>query len=298
MKKRMLYILIVGMLVSCSDSDQAVISGSGVFEGTDILVSSKSNGEIISLNVKEGDQIEAGDVIAQVDVEKLTFQKEQVLAGIGEIDINVATAKAVISQEEENYKNMQKRYQRIKTLYEQGSTTQQQMDDIETQYRAARTALSGAKNGLKTLNMKKQQLDAQVKFIQSQINDGTLIAPVSGVIVDKFAEQGEVITMGLPVVSVVNLDELWIKLYVAETQLGHVKLGDSADITIDSHPEKVFKGTVVWISPKAEFTPKNVQTKEARADLVYAVKITVPNQERILKIGMPADIEIKINLKF
>jgi len=259
------------------------------------LVSSKSNGEIISMNVKEGEQVNEGDVIALVDVEKLVFQKEQALAGIGEIDVNSANAKEAISQAEENFENMKKRYQRIKTLYEQGSTTQQQMDDIETQYKATRTALTSARNGLKALNMKKQQLDAQLKLIESQISDGTIDAPVSGVIVDKFVERGEVVALGLPVVSLVNLDELWIKLYVVETQLGHVKLGESADITIDSHPEKVFKGTVVWISPQAEFTPKNVQTKEARADLVYAVKITVPNPDRILKIGMPADIELKID---
>lgn len=295
MKKRMVYILMVGVLIGCSDSENGIISGSGVFEGTEILVSSKSNGEIISMNVKEGEQVNEGDVIALVDVEKLVFQKEQALAGIGEIDVNSANAKEAISQAEENFENMKKRYQRIKTLYEQGSTTQQQMDDIETQYKATRTALTSARNGLKALNMKKQQLDAQLKLIELQISDGTIDAPVSGVIVDKFVERGEVVALGLPVVSLVNLDELWVKLYVVETQLGHVKLGESADITIDSHPEKVFKGTVVWISPQAEFTPKNVQTKEARADLVYAVKIIVPNPDRILKIGMPADIELKID---
>ena len=295
MKKRMLYILLLVAFISCSDSEQGAVTGSGVFEGTEILISSKINGEIISMNVKEGAQVNEGDVIAQVDVEKLVFQKEQVMAGIGEVDINIANAKEAISQAEENYKNMEKRYQRIKALYEQGSTTQQQMDDIETQYKAARTALNSARNQLKALNMKKQQLNAQLKLIESQINDGTIDAPFAGVIVDKFAEKGEMIAMGMPVVSLVNLDELWIKLYVVETQLGHVKLGDMADITIDSHPDKVFNGTVVWISPKAEFTPKNVQTEEARADLVYAVKISVPNPDRILKIGMPADIELKIN---
>lgn len=279
--------------MTCSNSYKDYIAGSGVLEGKEIIVSSKISGEIIELKISEGDEVQKGDILAQVEVDKLLIQKEQITASLKEVGFHITNASEAVSQAEENYQNVEKRYQRIKALYEKGSATQQQMDDIKTQYKAMQSNLNSARNTLQAMEMKKKQIEANLKLIESQIKDGTITAPSAGIVVDKFVEQGEMIGTGLPVAAIADLSQLTIKLYVVETELGFIKLGTDAEIIIDSFPNKRFSGKVIWVSPKAEFTPKNVQTKEARADLVYAVKISVPNPDGILKIGMPADILVK-----
>ena len=126
------------------------------------------------------------------------------------------------------------------------------MDNIETQYKNTKIQLTSAQNNLQAVEMKKRQLQARLKLVESQINDCRVITPISGVIVEKFVDQGELISTGLPIVSVVDLSNLWIKLYVAEPDLGYIKLGALAEIKIDSYKEKTFSGKIVWISPKAE----------------------------------------------
>ncbi len=294
MKFRLLILALALVVAGCNKEAENEISGSGVFEGTEVLVSSKSAGEITRLLVKEGDAVAVGDTIAQIDVEKLVVQTEQLEAGMREVDFNIKNAKEAIAQAQVNYANVEKRYNRIKALHNSGTATQQQMDDAQTQFDAVKTAVSTSKNTLQAVQMKKQQLLAKQKLLNLQIKDGTILSPAKGVITDKFVEQGEITGPGMPVVSVVDLQELEIKLYVPETQLGFVQLGETVDIKIDSYPDQTFEGKIVWISPKAEFTPKNVQTKDARADLVYAVKVLAPNPDGILKIGMPADIILAI----
>ena len=167
------------------------------------------------------------------------------------------------------------------------------MDDTETQYKNSKTQLLSARTNLKAVGMKKKQIKARLKLIDSQIDDCTILCPASGVVIEKHMEQGELVAAGTPLITIADLQNLWIKLYVPEPDLGYVKLGSNANIRIDSYKDKVINGKIVWISPKAEFTPHNVQTQDARADLVYAVKVAVPNPEGILKIGMPADIEVQ-----
>jgi len=281
------------LIVTCSNNNKQYLTGSGVLEGTEIIVSAKGNGQILNLRIDEGDEVQPGDTLAFLDVEKLIIQREQMNAALEESNFQLKNANQGISQAQENFDNIQKRYTRIKALYENGTATQQQMDDIDTQYKTAQTQLTSAQTSLQALKMKQKQIEANLKLIESQINDGIIISPATGIVVDKFLEQGEMIGLGLPLAAIADLSNLWIKLYVTETELGFVKLHTKADISIDSFPDKAFSGEVVWISPKAEFTPKNVQTKEARADLVYAVKIAVPNPDGIFKIGMPADIKLK-----
>ncbi|MCI0495071.1 efflux RND transporter periplasmic adaptor subunit, partial [candidate division KSB1 bacterium] len=128
---------------------------------------------------------------------------------------------------------------------------------------------------------------------ESQMRDARIPSPIEGTVTEKYVEQGEIARPGGPVVSLADLQNMWIKIYFKETELGKIKLNGNADIQISSYPDRTFAGRIAWISPKAEFTPKNVQTKDARADLVYAVKIEVKNPEGILKIGMPADVVLK-----
>ena len=283
------------ILICCSGPGENEISGSGVFEGTEITVSAQIPGQITGIHSEQGDEVAAGDTLARIDTEKLRIQKSQTDAALEEIEFSIKSASNVVEEARDNYANIEKRYHRIKALYEQSSVSRQQMDDIETQYNASGSALSRARASLNAVKMKRAQLDASARLIDRQIRDGIIIAPVSGIVIDQFIEFGEFAATGSPLFSIVDLKDLWIKLYIAETDLGKVTVGDDAVVSIDSFPDDSYDGKVVWISPKAEFTPKNVQTREARADLVYAVKVSVKNPEGILKIGMPADIEIRGN---
>ncbi|MBN2013020.1 efflux RND transporter periplasmic adaptor subunit [candidate division KSB1 bacterium] len=280
-------------IFACDKAANQTITGSGVMEGTEVVISSKAIGEIVALDVKEGDVVQQKAVLGKIDDEKLLLQRDQIQASIDELEVGVQSAHATIAAAQANYTNAKKQYDRMKALLEDGSTTQQQFDNIQTQFKNADTQLKNANNSLQTLAAKKRQLEAQFKLMEKQIDDCQITSPILGVILEKYKQAGEFAAIGLPILSVADIGHLWIKLYVSETDLGHVKLGADADIKIDSFPDRTFPGKIIWISPKAEFTPHNVQTKDARTDLVYAVKIDVANPDRILKIGMPADIIVK-----
>ena len=281
------------LFIYCEKKNNDQITGSGTLEATEITISSKSNGQVLDILVKEGDQVQVGSVIAVVDTEKLVLQKQQIQAGLAEVNYHISTAREGINLAQEQVESITKKYQRIKKLQQEGAATQQQLDDIETMYNQSQTQLKTTQSNLKAAQMKKQQIEANLRLIESQIKDATIVSPASGIVINKFIEKGENVAMGLPIVTIADLKKLWIKLYVTAPQLGFIQLGEKAEIRVDSFPERRFEGKIIWISSKAEFTPKNIQTEEARADLVYAVKIDVPNPDLVLKIGMPADIFVE-----
>lgn len=289
------FVVMVISLSSCSKDEDRMLIGSGTIEATEITVSSKVPGEIIALYVEQGDMVEQGRLIAVVDTEKVTIQKQQLLAAMDELKLNLIKAKRSVALAKTNLDNVQKKFKRIKALYEESSATRQQLDDIETALQAAQTKYDNARTGLKSLAVKKRQIDAQIRLVQSQLKDARILAPTAGTILEKYVERGEIVRPGGAVVSIANLAKMKMKVYVPETELGRIKLGEDVNLKIDSLPDRALPGKVIWISPRAEFTPKNVQTREARTDLVYAVKIAVENPNGVLKIGMPADVYYRSN---
>lgn len=288
-----LFLLSLIGLSGCSKDDSNSMSGSGTLEATEVLISAKLAGTIIDLPVHEGDTVREGQVIAQIDTEKIYLQKKQLLAGLNELKLNIQNAQRGIDLTKDNLNNVEKKYNRIKSLLNENSVTQQQYDDIETAYKATQTQYDNAVTSLKALRAKEQQLDVQIELVESQIGDAKITAPIQGTVIEKYVEQGEIARPGGSVVSLADLQNMWIKIYFKETELGKIKLNGNTELKISSYPDRTFPGRISWISSKAEFTPKNVQTKDARADLVYAAKIEVKNPEGILKIGMPADVVLK-----
>lgn len=280
-------------LSGCSKKASNSLSGSGTLEATEVLISSKLAGTIIDLPVHEGDFVQENQEIAQIDTEKIYLQKKQLLAGLKELKLNIQNAQRAVDLAKDNLDNVEKKFNRIKSLLNESSVTQQQYDDIDTAYKASQTQYQNAVTNLKALREKEDQAIIQIELSETQMQDAKILAPIQGTIIEKYVEQGEIARPGGPMVSLADLQNMWIKIYFKETELGKIKLNEKAELTIDSYPDRTFPGRVSWISSKAEFTPKNVQTKDARADLVYAVKIVVKNPEGILKIGMPADVALK-----
>ncbi len=287
----MLFTLLV--FFSCSKNNEQTFYSSGTLEATEIVVGSQANGELLTLDVEEGDAVTVGQVIARVDTEKLVLQEQQLEAGLLELSLNRVNAKRSVALARENLDNVQKKYDRIKALLNGGSTTQQNFDDIETALKSAQTQYDNAKTSLNVLSAKESQLEAQKALIKSQLKDCVITSPIDGVVLEKYIDAGELIRMGSNIVNIADIRKMWIKFYITEADFGQVKIGDSARFVSGIEPPKEFTGKITWISPKAEFTPKNVQTREARADLVYAVKLMIDNPDGVLKIGMPGDVYLE-----
>lgn len=278
------------LFFSCAKDRVENFMGSGTIEATEVTVSAKTAGEVLALYVDQGDAVSEGQRIAVLDTEQVSVQKEQLLATLEEIKLKMLNAGRAADLAEINLKNTEKKFDRIKALYEGNSATQQQFDDMSTAFKAASTQYQNARTSLKTLKVQSKKVDAQIHLLQIRLRDAKILAPTSGTILEKFIEKGELAMPGKPVVRIANLARMWIKVYISETYLGKINLNDNVELKIDSYPDRTFAGRVSWISPQAEFTPKNVQTKDARADLVYAVKVLLENPQGILKIGMPADV--------
>ncbi len=318
MKKHIVFALLI-FLSSCSDDKTSgVFETSGTVEAREIIVSSEVGGKVISVNFDEGSRVDSGFVLCQIDTE-LTYQRylearSQAEALFSQYQLLLSGARTeeieameeVVNRARVNFENAQRQFQRIKNLYEEGVATQEQFDNAKTLFESSKTQYEEAMKKLEILKKGARPEEikialsnynralAQLNAIEIQLKKSKVISPISGFVLEKYVESGEFVSAGTPIAKIANLDEVYIRIYVPEKELGLIKLNDTVDVKIDSHPDKVFKGKIIFISPKSEFTPKNVQTKDERVKLVYAVKLKVDNSDGIFKPGMPADVIIKV----
>jgi HlyD family secretion protein len=249
-----------------STPEQGVLVLSGTVEVTEVNVGFRVSGRIQTLFTDEGRSVKAGDKVAVLDN--------------AEFESLVNQGRAAVRNAEVQYDKTKKDHERYVTLFGKGVISPQQMDAVKTARDIAESQLALSRAALRT---------AEVRF-----RDAAILAPLSGVVLRKNAEEGETVAAGVPVVTIGDLDGPWIKVYVKEDQLGLVKLGQKAEVTVDSFPKKRYEGTVTLIASEAEFTPKNVQTREERVRLVFGVKVSVKNENNELKPGMPADVKISL----
>jgi HlyD family secretion protein len=276
----------------CSRKPAPAFGGSGVLEATEITIGAKTAGVVDSMAAQEGDSVGRGDVLCILETDKLRLQKRQLAAGLEEVRLNIRNAERAAALAEDNFKAAGKKFDRIRALHDEASVSQQQFEDAETGFQAARTQYENSRTSLEALAAKQEQVRLQLELAESQLNDATIRSPLSGTVTQFYVDRGEIARPGGPVATVADLSRMWIKVYVKETELGRIRLNGEAALRIDSAPGREFVGRVSWISQKAEFTPKMVQTRDARSDLVYAVKVEVENPDGTLKIGMPADVTI------
>ncbi len=307
---------------SCSSDDHLrSIEASGTIESKNITVSSRTAGNIETINFIEGSKVNAGDTIIIIDHELLKIQLQHaiagkdaaeaqlnlMLAGAREEDINQAEQN--LNQAKTNYETAERDKERMQSLYDSRSITKKQYEDAIARYdlmNAQYKAAQGNYNKVKKI-FRKEEIDqakanlnkaiAGVELIKKNIRDCYITSPINGFLVKTFVEQGETVTSMSSLFKVSDLDIVDLVIYVSTEELPYVKLGQQADVTIDAFKDKVYKGKVTYISPEAEFTPKNIQTKDERTKLVFAVKITILNKDYELKSGMPADASIVTKLK-
>ncbi|MBN1894794.1 efflux RND transporter periplasmic adaptor subunit [bacterium] len=283
------------LLASCGGRGPEDPTGSGILEATEILLSARTLGTVEETAVQEGDSVETGRLLARIETEKLELQKSQAAAGLRELAFLLQNATHAADLAAADLENARRRFKRVKALYDSGSVTQQQFEDGETALKASETRYVTAVNSLEALRARREQVSLQMDLADSQIMDSSIRSPINGVVTRKYLEKGETARPGMPVVSVADMSRMWIQVYFHSRDIGRIGLMDPAALHADAFPDRVFPGKVTWISQRAEFTPKMVQTREARADLVYAVKVEVENPEGLLKIGMPSDVSISIS---
>jgi HlyD family secretion protein len=287
-----LAVLLGAALSGCGDRRAESFAGSGTLEATEVTVAAQTAGQILRLAVDEGDAVAAGDTLAVIDVEKLMLQRRQLLANIDEIRANRKPALETARQAEDNLENIEKTYGRVKALFEQGSASQQEYDDVSTRHRVAKSQLESARGQVAALDAREKTVRASIALLDRQIRDGVVTAPLAGIVTEKYVEAGELAAAGSAIFKIADTKRFWIKVYVSEGDLGLFAVGAAAEVRVDAHAEPL-AGRVAWVSPGAEFTPKNVETKDARAELVYAVKVMIDSPPAVLKIGMPAEVHIK-----
>jgi HlyD family secretion protein len=291
------------VFTGCGDNHEGVIEASGTIEGTDINIGSEVAGPVKAVRVNEGTRVIEGDTLALIDDEEYQIQLRQAEANLASFESAYRLAvegsrREDILQAEAAFRTAETDYMRMKDLLEAQSVTQKQYDDTYTRYVAAQQTFAKLKAGprreeITGARFRRDGARAQVDLLTKRLRDCAILAPTSGTITLRAVEPGELVGMGSNVVRLTYLDRIKLTIYVNEAELGRIALGQKADVYVDAFGNgRVFEGKVIYISPVAEFTPKNVQTKEERTKLVFAVKIEVANPDGALKPGLPADARI------
>ena len=288
--KKISYLLFFSiLLISCERNHKSDAYGN--FEAIEVTISSESNGKILRLNVVEGQDINAGDTIALIDTTDLFLKKEQFIKQKSVSQAKINNINAQLSVQDQQRKNLLVDKNRLENLMKDGAATQKQMDDLNGNLDLIGTQIQATAVQKESVNAELATLAVQIAQVEESIAKCTVLSPLKGTILVKYAEQGEVTSMGKPICKMANLDELELKVYISGDQLPYLRIGQAVEVLIDKNKKELsgLEGMVSWISSKAEFTPKTIQTKKERVNLVYAAKLIVKNDGR-LKIGMPAEI--------
>ncbi len=293
MKLKTIIVILGGflMLHSCKTGDEKA-DGYGNFEATEILISSEANGKLLQFTVEEGQDLEKGKVVGLVDTLQLYLKKQQLLASKNTISsksrgvlsqINVLNAQLATAKTNKT---------RIENLIKANAGTQKQLDDVNGQIDVIKQQIRSVETQNAPIVNELKSVAIQIKQIEDQIQKSIITNPVSGTVLTSYAEPNEIVNFGKPLYKIADLNTLELRVYVSEPQLPNIKIGQQVTVKIDAgETMKSYDGTITWIATEAEFTPKIIQTKEERVNLVYAVKVTVKN-DGSLKIGMPAEMWI------
>ena len=309
---------------ACEKKDQK-FDAAGTFEATEIIVSAEATGRILDLKIKEGDQLKKGDIIGGIDPLSIQLQKEQVQASmealtqksndpmpqVNVLNEQIATQRNQIAVQKQQLIVLQKEQKRLENLVKADAATPKQLDDLNGQIDILRKQIEASESSVSIFEKQilaqkagvsiqnrgilseKAPLEKRVKQLDEQISRAKIANPIDGTVLSKYAEAGEITMAGKALYKIADMSEMTLRAYISGSQLSQVKINQMVKVMIDDGKDKYreMQGTVTWISDKAEFTPKTIQTKDERANLVYAIKIKVKN-DSFLKIGMFGEVKL------
>lgn len=286
---------IVLLMYSCGNGNDDY-DATGSFEATEIIVSSQANGRILIFGVNEGDQLEQGQEVGVIDSTQLYLQKMTLLSNAKGVRAQQPDIKAQTAALQDQIKTLEREKARIERLVTANAANKKQLDDIESQLEVTRSQLSAQTSTLQkssaNISAQSSTLDIQIAQLEDQLEKTRITSPISGTVLNRYAEAGELATMGTPLFKIADIGTMFLRAYVTNDQLAQIKLNDEVTVRVDDGQGgmKLYNGLINWISDKSEFTPKTIQTKNERANLVYALKIAVPN-DGFLKIGMYGEVK-------
>ena len=296
-KRTAIFNLVLLLLFFGCNSKNSNYDASGVFETTEIIVSAKSSGEIQQFNITEGQEVEAGQTLGVIDTTQLYWRKVQLLSSIKALDSRQVNVSVQVAALQEQLATARREQQRFTQLVKDNAANQKQLDDINAQIATLEKQIAAQTETLRNSNSsianEQQSLLAQIAQLDDQLKNAVITSPVNGTILGKYAEAGELAIQGKALFKVADLNSMFLRAYITASQLTEVKIGQQVAVFSDlgKSDRREYQGTVTWISDKAEFTPKTIQTRDERANLVYVVKIAVKNDGYIKK-GMYGELTI------
>lgn len=289
------YIFLTTLLISCSNGN-GKFDATGTFESEEVIVSSEAMGKLVLFDVDEGMNLKQNQIVGVVDTIQLYLKKKQLESTINSVLVTQPDIPTQLASIKEQIATAEREKNRIENLVKNNAATTKQLDDINSQldvmnkqYEATKSSLTITKQGIQSQTL---PLKAQVDQIQDQINKSIIRNPIDGTVLTRYAMQEEITSNGKALYKIANLSEMILRAYINGDQLGQVKLDQKVKVFVDkgNGEQKELEGKIYWISSKSEFTPKTIQTKDERANLVYAIKVKVKN-DGYLKIGMYGEVK-------
>lgn len=295
MKFRFILFSAISFLLFSCNNGKLKSDAAGNFEAIETMVSAEANGKILAFSVTEGEVLKPGQLVGYIDSTQLYLTKLQLMQSRKAILTGRPDIQTQLESMQKELANAVSDRNRIQNLVKGEVASQKQLDDANTRVEVLQARIDAQKSALNTssntLTQQGGTVEVQLAQIEDQLRKCKIVNPVAGTVLVKYVEPFEMTAQGRPLYKIADLDNLYIRIYVSETQLSQIKLGQKAEVLIDTDRKdfKKYEGTISWISSKAEFTPKIIQTKEERVTLVYAVKVLVKN-DGYLKIGMPGEV--------
>lgn len=263
----------------------------GNLEATEVVVSAQTSGPLLSFAPAEGDQLASGAVVAQLDTTQLVLELAQIEAQRDAVDARTREVDQQVRVLQVQHDVARRNYDRTRRLVAQQAATAQQMDQAEREYRTLGAQIDAARASRTSVMREGAAGNARVAQIRDRLSRSRVVNPEPGVVLATYATTGEMVQAGQPLYRIAGLDTLILRAYVTADQLTQLRIGQPVRVNVDHGGSlRTVTGAVTWVASKAEFTPTPVQTRDERADLVYAIKVRVPNTDGSLKIGMPADV--------
>lgn len=283
-------VLISIIFFSCSHSNKKP-DAFGNFEANETIISAEVTGKLLDFSIKEGDNLEIGQSIGLIDTTQLYFQKKQLLSKKNAVESNYGNIIAQVAVIDEQIASYQNEKKRIENLIKSGAATGKQLDDLNAQLNISQKQKASVRSQNTSLFSETDVIQQSIAQIDDMLNRAMLKNPIKGTVLEKYANQYEMVAAGMPLYKIANLDEIILRAYISGKQLSEITIGQNVKVGIDKSEIENYNytGTIIWVSSEAEFTPKIIQTKEERVNLVYAIKINVKNDGKI-KIGMPGEV--------